>query len=127
MPIERFKPAGLTNSPAYSQVVKAGNTVYVAGQVAVDAQGKLVGRGDFAMQAAQVWENLGKALASAGAGYQHLVKTTVFLTDGRFRDAYAEARTRYLGEVVPASTLLVVAGLASPDYLIELEGIAVLD
>ena len=127
MPIERLKPAGLSNSPAYSQVVKAGNTVYISGQVSVDAQGNLVGRGDFAAQAAQVWENLGLALASVGASYQHLVKTSVFLTDGRFRDGYAEVRTRYLGAAAPASTLLVVAGLASPDYLIELEGVAVLD
>lgn len=125
MAIERIQPAGLSQARAYSHVVKAGNTVYIAGQVATDAQGNLVGRGDFPAQAVQVFENLGKALAAGGSSYQHLVKTTVFLTDARYRETYGEIRTRYLGETVPASTLVVVSGLASPDYLLEVEAIAV--
>ena len=127
MPIERLQPSGLTSPPTYSHVVKAGSTLYISGQVAQDAQGQVVGRGDILAQAAQVFENLGVALASVGVSYRQLVKTTVFLTDPRFREAYAEVRSRYIRDNFPASTLLVVAGLASPDYLLEVEAIAVLD
>jgi enamine deaminase RidA (YjgF/YER057c/UK114 family) len=87
----------------------------------------VVGRGDISAQATQVFENIGKALAAGGATYADLVKITVFITDPRFREPVAEVRRKYLGTDLPASTLLVVAGLASPDYLLEIEGVAVID
>lgn len=127
MPKERIQPPGLHRPPTYSHVIKAGNTVYLAGQVPVDAQGQVVGRGDITAQTTQVFENIRKALAAGGATFADLVKITVFITDPRFREPVAEVRRKYLGTELPASTLLVVAGLAQPDYLLEIEGIAVVD
>ena len=125
MSIERIQPDGLSRPPTYSHVVKAGNTIYIAGQVAQDEQGQIVGRGDITAQAVQIFENLKKALAAAGADFENLVKITVYVTDPRYREALAEVRNRYLGSALPASTLVVVAGLAQPDYLLEIEAVAV--
>jgi enamine deaminase RidA (YjgF/YER057c/UK114 family) len=127
MPIERIQPDGLAKPPTYSHVVKAGNTVYVAGQTSQNERGELVGRGDITAQAEQVYQNIQKALASVGADFSNVVKATVFITDARFREPVSEVRARYLAGNLPASTLLVVAGLASPDMLLEVEVIAVLD
>jgi enamine deaminase RidA (YjgF/YER057c/UK114 family) len=101
--------------------------VYVAGQTATDEQGQVVGKGDITAQATQVFENLKKALASANADFSHVVKTTIFLTDPRFREPLSEVRQRYLGNNLPTSTLVTVAALATPDLLIEIEAIAVVD
>jgi len=108
-------------------VVRTGNVIYVAGQVAQDERGEVVGRGDFGAQAAQVMANLEKALAAAGAGLEHLVRITIYITDARYRDLMRDVTRRYLGAALPASTLLVVAGLARPEYLLEIDGIAVVD
>src|SRR5262249_8335169 len=97
MAIERIQPDGLSRPPAYSQVGKAGNTIYIAGQVSQDEHGQLVGAGDFVAQATQVFENLGKALAAAGAGFENLVKTNVYVTDPRYREALRDVRSKYLG------------------------------
>ena len=125
MPKERIQPPGLSRPPTYSHVVKAGDTVYIAGQTPVDEQGQVVGRGDSTAQTTQVFENIKKALAAAGADFPDLVKVTVYITDPRLRDAVAEVRRRYLTDALPASTLVVVAGLAHPDYLLEIEAVAV--
>jgi enamine deaminase RidA (YjgF/YER057c/UK114 family) len=128
MAVERIQPDGLSKPPTYTQVVKAGNTVYIAGQVAQDENGQLVGPGDFVAQATQVFENLKTALAAAGAGFGNLVKTTVFVTDPRYREALRDVRSTYLADSpLPASTLVVVAGLAQPEYLLEIEAVAVID
>lgn len=128
MAVERIQPDGLAKPPTYSHVVKAGKTIYIAGQVSQNEQGQLVGAGDFVAQANQVFENLGRALASAGAGFGNLVKTTVFVTDPRYREALAGVRNKYLdSSQLPASTLIVVAGLALPEYLLEIEAIAVVE
>jgi enamine deaminase RidA (YjgF/YER057c/UK114 family) len=127
MPKERIQPEGMFRPPTYSHVVKAGDTVYLAGQTPVDEQGQVVGRGDITAQATQVFENIKKGLAAGGADFSDLVKITVYVTDPRFREAVAEVRRRYLSaDALPASTLVVVAGLANPDYLIEIEVIAVI-
>jgi enamine deaminase RidA (YjgF/YER057c/UK114 family) len=127
MAVERIQPDGLSKPPTYSQVVKAGNTIYIAGQVAQDEHGQLVGAGDFVAQANQVFENLEKALAAAGAGFGDLVKTTIYVTDPRYREALRDVRSKYLGSApLPASTLVVVAGLAQPEYLLEIEAVAVI-
>jgi enamine deaminase RidA (YjgF/YER057c/UK114 family) len=127
MPLERIQPSDLAASPAYSHVVKAGNTLYIAGQTASGADGQVVGRGDIVAQTTQVFENLKHALAAGGAGFEHLTQLRVYLTDPRYRDALRDVRARYLGATVPASTLLIVAGLADPDYLIEIDAVAVVD
>ena len=68
-----------------------------------------------------------KALASVGGDLTHIAKITVFVTDPRFREPLGEVRKRYLGDTLPASTLVTVAALASPDLLIEIEATAILD
>jgi enamine deaminase RidA (YjgF/YER057c/UK114 family) len=101
--------------------------VFVAGQVAQDAAGEVVGMGDFQAQASQVFDNLSRALASAGATLRDLVKITIYITDPRFRDPLREINRHYLPTDQPTSTLLVVAGLARPEYLIEIDAVAALD
>lgn len=98
--------------------------MYISGQVAQDERGQVVGRGDITAQATQVFENLRRALEAAGATFDDVVQTTVYLTDPRYRDAVRAVRTRYFTGGTPASTLLIVAGLAEPDYLLEIEAIA---
>ncbi|MBI4317717.1 MAG: RidA family protein [Chloroflexi bacterium] len=126
MPKEFINPPGLHKPPTYSQVVKAGNTVYAAGQTAVDENGKVVS-GDFEAQAVQVFENVRQALEAAGASMKDVVKMTTYLTDVANRPKYGEVRTRYFSPPLPASTLVGISALASPDYLIEVDVTAVID
>ncbi|HEV7662633.1 MAG TPA: RidA family protein [Chloroflexota bacterium] len=129
MTIERIQPPELPESPLYSHVVvaPAGRLVFVAGQVSQNARGELVGPGDFSAQATQVFENLSRALAAAGTDLKHLVKITIYVTDARFRDPLREVNRRFVPTDKPVSTLLVVAALAQPEYLIEIDAVAALD
>ena len=121
---ETVSVGGMHRTTGYSHAAKAGSLVFVAGQVAQDAQGNLVGRGDIAAQAAQVFENLRTVLASAGATLDDVVKLTTYTTDVAYRSAIAEARARYFRAYFPPNTFVVVASLASPDYLLEIEAVA---
>jgi len=124
-----LNPPTLTKPNGYTHVVVApdGRTVYIAGQVALDSTGQLVGAGDFRAQAERVYQNLRRALESVGGSLDDLVKTTTFITDTRNVPALRELRSKHLaGASPPANTLLVVAGLARGDLLIEIEGVAVL-
>ena len=104
-----------------------GRTVYIAGQVAFDSAGSVVGQGDFAAQAEQVYRNLQRALESIGGSMADLVKTTTYLTDIKNLPALREIRARRLpSSQPPANTLLVVSSLARPELLIEIEAVAVL-
>jgi 2-iminobutanoate/2-iminopropanoate deaminase len=122
--IERIQPQELPESPLYSHVVRTGGLVFIAGQVAQDERGNVVGRGDFEAQAVQVFENLKRALGAAGCDLTRLVKITIYVTDARFRDPLREINRRYLPTEKPVSTLLVVAALARPEFLIEIDAIA---
>ena len=129
--LRHIKPDGLWNNPAYTQVVAArgAETVYVSGQVAVDANGSLVGDKDLAAQTDQVMRNLETALSAAGATFADVTKITVFVVDYRpeHRAVIAAVRGRYLtGGDPPASTLVGVTALAAPEYLIEIEAVAVI-
>jgi len=129
-PIARFNPPELGTPPGYSQIVEvsAGRLIFVAGQTAVDAEGQVVGKSDFAAQVVQVFHNLGMALAARGCSAANLVKLTVFLTDMNNLAAYREARNRFFATVTPpaapAVTLVEVSQLYGPDFLIEIEAIA---
>ena len=127
MSIERIQPDGLTKPTAYTQVVKSGNIVHIAGQTSITAGGQIVGAGDINVQAEQVFSNLEVALASVGATWANVVKITTFLTRREDIDGYRAARERHIPSDPPASTLLFISGLAHPDYLIEVEATAVLD
>jgi len=129
-PIRRINPPELGDPPGYSQIVdvSAGRLVFIAGQTALDRDGKIVGKNDFANQAEQVFENLGIALRASGCTAANLVKLTVFLTDMNNLGRYREARNRFFASVTPpaapAVTLVEVSKLFGPDFLIEVEAIA---
>ena len=124
-----YKPPGLSLAhaaqAAYDYAVRAGDLVYLSGQVARDANGEPVGVGDFEAQAVQVFENLERVLASAGGTLADVVDTRMYILDRANRVTLNEVRRRYYpGPDFPCSTLLVVAGLAHPDLLLEIEAVA---
>jgi len=131
MTLECINPDDLPVPLTYTQVVVATGSrlVFVAGQEPEDREGNLVGPGDFAIQARQVFANLGRALAAAGAKPDQVTKITIYVTDYR-RDEHLpvieEARVVLFGNHKPVDTLLGVAAL-SPGYLIEVDAIAVTD
>jgi len=128
--IRRINPPELGSPPGYSQIVEvtAGRMVFIAGQTALDRDGNLVGKNDFAVQAGQVFHNLSIALHASGCTAANLVKLTVFLTDMDNLARYREARNRFFASVAPAAapavTLVEVSKLYGPDFLIEIEAIA---
>ena len=128
--IRRINPPELGTPPGYSQVVdvRAGRIIFIAGQTAVDRDGNVVGKDDFAAQATQVFRNLAIALEAAGCTAANLVKLTVYLTDMDNLARYREARNRFFASVTPtaapAVTLVEVAKLYGPDFMIEIEAIA---
>jgi enamine deaminase RidA (YjgF/YER057c/UK114 family) len=129
---QRLNPDGLAPPKGYAHVVAArgGRTVYVAGQVAQDEKGELVGRGDLKAQAQRVFENLRTALRAAGAGFEDVVKLNTYVVGYRpaMLDTLRAVRSSFMGEVaVPASTLVGVQALAREGLLIEIEAVAVVD
>lgn len=110
----------------YSHVARVGNTLYIAGQIALDPSGHLVGKGDIESQAQQVYANLAAILQELGGDIGDIVKMTTFLTDRCHLAGFRRARNRVFSEPFPPNTLLFINGLAHPDYLIEIEAIAVL-
>jgi enamine deaminase RidA (YjgF/YER057c/UK114 family) len=121
-------PEGVAPAAAYSHVVLgAGRLVAVSGQVALDEHGELVGEGDAAAQAAQVFENLRRCLAAAGAGFDDVVKMTWFVTDLAHLPAIRAARDAVMDpERLPANSAVQVAALVRPEFLMEIEALAVL-
>ncbi|MGW3242391.1 RidA family protein [Streptomyces sp. NPDC001070] len=119
-------PEGVVAGNGYSHVVWGeGRFVAVSGQIAVDADGEVVGPGDPAAQARQVFANLDRCLASAGAGWGDVVKLTFFVTDVGFLPAVREARDAYVDtERPPASSAVQVAALIRPELLLEVEAFA---
>jgi enamine deaminase RidA (YjgF/YER057c/UK114 family) len=125
---EHLNPETMSHPRGYTQVVKVGNTVYIAGQVAVAPDGGIVGKGDPQAQVRQVWRNLEAAVKSVGGTIQNIVKTTTYITNIEYAAAVREVRNEvYRSLQPPTSTLLVVSQLASPDYMVEIEAIAVVD
>jgi reactive intermediate/imine deaminase len=128
MPSQHINPEALSRSRGYSQVVKVGNTVYIAGQISAGSDGTVVGKGDPESQARQVWRNIEAAVKAAGGTLQNVVKTTTYVTNIQYAAAVRKVREElFQSSNPPTSTLLVVAGLASPDYMVEIEAIAVVD
>ncbi len=127
---EIITPAGLAKSLGiYSHAVKAqGNQLlFISGTTARDKDGNIVGKGDIKAQTKQILENMKKVLDQVGATFDNIVKVTVFITDmGNFKEIH-EVRAKYFKKDFPASTLVQVSSLYTPDILIEMEAIAVLD
>lgn len=131
MTLECINPPDLPVPATYTQVVVATGTklIFVSGQEPEDIHGKLVGKGDFAAQARQVFANLGRALAAAGALPKHVARITIYVVDYQ-RDYHLPiieaARVTLFGDHKAADVVLGVAAL-SPDYLIEVDAVAVID
>jgi enamine deaminase RidA (YjgF/YER057c/UK114 family) len=124
---EILKLKGVHSTVGYSHAAKAGNSLYIAGQIAQDVDGNLVGKGDFETQVRQVYTNLKNIMLEAGGSLQDIVKMTTFLTHYNYIETYRSVRNEYLSEPFPPNTLLIIESLALPDYMIEIEAIAVLD
>lgn len=107
------------------QAVVAGNTIYVRGQVGTDFDGNLVGLGDPAAQADQAMSNVAQLLEECDSDLTHIVKTTTYLTDRRHREAVYRVVGRWLKGVFPISTGLVVVALGQPEWLMEIDVVAV--
>jgi reactive intermediate/imine deaminase len=121
---ESVSVRGMHKTTGYSHAAKVGGLVYVAGQIAQDVEGNLVGRGDIEAQAVQIFENLKAALASAGSSLDQILKLTTYTTNVVYRQKIAEVRARYFDDYFPPNTFLVVSSLATPDYLLEIEAVA---
>jgi 2-iminobutanoate/2-iminopropanoate deaminase len=103
---------------------EGGRLLYISGQVAWDASGNIVGKGDVKAQARQTFENLRGVLQAAGGDLSNLMKITTYITRIEDFPAVAEARSTVFSGELPASTLIVVKSLFHPDFLIEVEGVA---
>jgi enamine deaminase RidA (YjgF/YER057c/UK114 family) len=131
MTLELVNPEDLPTPESYTHVVAATGSrlVFVAGQVAEDAQGDLVARGDLAAQARQAFANVGRALAAAGAGPEQVARITIYVVGHRpeYLPEISKARIAVFGDHKPADTVVGVETLAEPGRLIEVEAIAVVD
>jgi enamine deaminase RidA (YjgF/YER057c/UK114 family) len=131
MTLELINPDDLPTPASYAQVVAATGSrlVFVAGQVADDAEGNLVGAGDLAAQAGRAFANVGRCLAAAGARPEQVARITIYVVGHRpeYLPDISAARIAVFGDHKPADTLLGVETLAEPGYLIEVEAIAVVD
>jgi enamine deaminase RidA (YjgF/YER057c/UK114 family) len=131
MTLELINPEDLPTHESYTQVVAATGSrlVFVAGQVADDTEGNLVGAGDLAAQARQAFANLGRALAAAGARPEQVTRITIYVVGHRaeYLPDISAARIAVFGDHKPADALLGVETLAEPGYLIEVDAIAVTD
>ena len=131
--IERKQPAGMNvrmqqGKPAYSHVVTVngpGKTIYVAGQLARDEGGNLVGKGDMRAQMEQTFKNLDACLKAAGATWADVVKSNTYVTDYPEFSKNSDVRMRYFGVASPTSTTIQISRLADPDAMVEIEMIAV--
>ena len=123
-----YNPGALATPKGYTHAVEArgGRTIYISGQVAMDAEGQLVGRGDFRAQVEQVFANLGAALEAAGAEFSDVVKFSFYVLDVANLPIAREVRDRYVNvDQPPASTAVQVSSLVQPDWLVEVDAIAV--
>lgn len=128
VPVRRYIKRDTAQARAYSQAVvtEGGRTVWLAGQVgAADASGNSLA-GDFDGQVREVFSRLGRTLEEAGGSLADMVTMTVFITDARFGDRFTQLRREIFGDDFPASALITVAGLARPEMLVEVQGIAVI-
>src|SRR5512144_2112750 len=127
--LERYAAKGVWDPPTYSQGVKvtgAQTILYLAGQVAYDDKGGPAHRGDFKAQARAVFQALKAQVEAGGGTMASIVKINTYLTDIRHRSELVPVREEFFGKKSPASTLVAVAALAQPDWLIEVEAIAVI-
>ena len=126
MPRQSFFPNPPNKPVGFSPATRVGNSVFVAGQVSVDAQGNLVGEGDARAQSQQCFNNVESALKAAGATMDDVTKITAFLVNIDDYADYASVRHQVFPENGPASSSVIVKELVSPQFLVEVEAIAIL-
>lgn len=132
MPKQFINPPALNPTAGFTHVVAAtgGRTIHVSGQVSVNEKGEVVGRGDFRAQVERTFQNLGAALTAAGATFRDVVKVTYFVVDLKpeYVPFIREVRARHFDpQNPPASSLVGVAALVVPEWLIEIELVAVVE
>jgi enamine deaminase RidA (YjgF/YER057c/UK114 family) len=128
--VQHINPDDLSKNPAFTQVVAVtgpGKTIYIGGQDAVDASGTIIGKGDLKGQVEQVFKNLQTALEASGAGLEHIVKWNIYIVQGQpLRPAFEASQKIWGGRPnPPAISVMFVAGLANPEFLVEVDAIAV--
>jgi enamine deaminase RidA (YjgF/YER057c/UK114 family) len=128
--VQHLNPDGLSKNPAFTQVVAVTDlvkTIYIGGQDAVDVSGAIIGKGDIKQQAEQVLKNLQTALGASGAELEHIIKWNVYVVHGQPLRPVFEVFQQTWGRQSnpPAITMMFVAGLANPDFLVEMDAIAV--
>jgi enamine deaminase RidA (YjgF/YER057c/UK114 family) len=127
--IQKYCAPGVYDPPGYSQSIKvtgAQTLLFLAGQVAYDKDGSPKHRGDFTAQAREVFGAIKKLVEAGGGTLADVVKITTFVTDVRYRPEFRTVRDEFFGAKGPASTMVEVSKLAHPDYLIEIEAVAVI-
>jgi enamine deaminase RidA (YjgF/YER057c/UK114 family) len=129
--VRHINPDGLSKNPAFTNVITVTGpvkTIYIGGQDAVDASGSIVGRGDIRLQTEQVLNNIQAALKACGAGLEHIIKWNIYVVQGQPIQPGLEVFQKIWGRRTnpPAITVLYVAGLANPDFLVEMDAIAVI-
>lgn len=128
--IEHLNPEGMHQNPSFSQAVVVSGparTIYIGGQNAVNASGEIVGKGDLAAQTEQVFQNLETVLTAAGATLHDIILWRLFVVEGQDLRPGLEVTMRHWGteHAPPAITSAMVPSLANPDFLLEIEAIAV--
>jgi len=124
---EVIVPENVLKARGFSHAIKAGKTIYVAGQIATDEEGNIIGKGDMIAQTDRAYENVKRVLEAAGASITDIVMLTMYCTD---LDSFAktgEARKKHFGKHFPAATAVQIDCLLLPDAMIEVDAIAVLD
>ena len=111
----------------FSRAVRVGNVVSVGGTAPIAAGGGTAAKGDVYGQARRIFEIIGKALAEAGAGFEHVTRTRVLLTDISLWEAASKAHAEVFAEIRPVTTVMAVKGFVDPDWLIEIEVDAIVD
>jgi len=126
MPAEFINPSDIHQPTGYTHVVKSGNIVFIAGQVSMDKNGQIVAEGDIEAQTRQTLANLETAVKAAGGKKEDILSITTYILDRNDLPGLRKARGDFFGDNPPASTLLVISGLARPEFLIEIEARAVI-
>ena len=125
---QHITPSSMPSTAGFSQVVKAGNTIYIAGQVALTADRELVGAGDAEAQVRQTWRNIQSAVESVGGTLANVVKTTTFVTSIDHISATRKVRADLFPDGnAPPGTIVEINRLSLPEAMVEIEAIAVLD
>jgi len=128
--VQHINPDNLSKNPAFTQVVAVtgpGKTIYIGGQDAVDASGTIIGKGDIKAQVEQVFKNLQTALEASGAGLEHIIKWNIYIVQGQpLRPGFEASQKLWGGRPNPPTiSVMFVAGLANPEFLVEVDAIAV--